>query len=158
MARLARLVVSAVPHHVTQRGNRRQTVFFGDDDYRAYLTLLAEHTRTAGVAVWAWCLMPNHVHLMLTPPSAGAFQVMVAVRSPVVITKLPESGGDARPIGTLGGEEGVEGALESGGCALLVATTVNVYAVPLTRLLTTTGLLKPVAVTLGASGDDAVTV
>jgi len=78
MARLARLVVSAVPHHVTQRGNRRQTVFFGDDDYRAYLTLLAEHTRTAGVAVWAWCLMPNHVHLMLTPPSAGALRAALA--------------------------------------------------------------------------------
>jgi len=78
MARLARLVVSAVPHHVTQRGNRRQTVFFGDDDYCAYLTLLAEHTRTAGVAVWAWCLMPNHVHLMLTPPSAGALRAALA--------------------------------------------------------------------------------
>jgi putative transposase len=78
MARLARLVVSAVPHHVTQRGNRRQTVFFSDDDYRAYLTLLTEHTRLAGVAVWAWCLMPNHVHLMLTPPSADALRAALA--------------------------------------------------------------------------------
>jgi putative transposase len=74
MARLARLVISTVPHHVTQRGNRRQTVFFGDDDYRAYLALLAEHTRISGVAVWAWCLMPNHVHLMLTPPAPGALR------------------------------------------------------------------------------------
>ena len=40
MARLARIVVSRLPHHVTQRGNRRQIVFFGDDDYRAYLALL----------------------------------------------------------------------------------------------------------------------
>jgi putative transposase len=78
MARIARLVVSAVPHHVTQRGNRRQTVFFGDHDYRAYLALLAEHTRAADVAVWAWCLMPNHVHLMLTPPSPDALRAALA--------------------------------------------------------------------------------
>jgi putative transposase len=74
MARLARIVVSAVPHHVTQRGNRRQTVFFGDDDYRAYLTFVTEHAREAGVAVWAWCLMPNHVHLMLVPPTPDALR------------------------------------------------------------------------------------
>jgi putative transposase len=78
MARLARIVVSTVPHHVTQRGNRRQTVFFGDGDYQAYLALLTEHTRKAGVAVWAWCLMPNHVHLMLTPPSPDALREALA--------------------------------------------------------------------------------
>jgi putative transposase len=78
MARLAGLVVSSVPHHVTQRGNRRQPVFFGDDDYRAYLSLLTEHTRAAGVAAWAWCLMPNHVHLMLTPPSPDALRAALA--------------------------------------------------------------------------------
>jgi putative transposase len=72
MARLARIVVSAVPHHVTQRGNRRQTVFFGDDDYRSYLALLSEQARSSGVATWAWCLMPNHVHLMLVPPTPDA--------------------------------------------------------------------------------------
>src|SRR3954451_16484608 len=67
MARLARVVAAGIPHHVTQRGNRRQQVFFGDDDYAAYQTLLAEGCRAAGVAVWAYCLMPNHVHLILTP-------------------------------------------------------------------------------------------
>ncbi len=67
MARLARIVVPFVPHLVTQRGNRRQPVFFAEADYRAYLDLLAEYTRAAGVAVWAWCLMPNHVHLLLVP-------------------------------------------------------------------------------------------
>jgi len=78
MPRLARIVVPGVPHHVTQRGNRRQTVFFGDADYRAYLALLAAHTRDAGVAVWAWCLMPNHVHLMLVPSSPGALRAALA--------------------------------------------------------------------------------
>jgi putative transposase len=67
MARLARVVAAGVPHHVTQRGNRRQQVFFGDDDYAAYRTLLAEGCRAAGVAIWAYCLMPNHVHLILVP-------------------------------------------------------------------------------------------
>ncbi len=67
MARLARVVVPGVPHHVTQRGNRRQPVFFGDDDYAAYLDLLSEGCRGAGVEVWGYCLMPNHVHLILTP-------------------------------------------------------------------------------------------
>src|SRR5882672_4243084 len=67
MARLARVVAAGVPHHVTQRGNRRQKVFFGDDDYRAYKALLAEGCRAAGVVVWAYCLMPNHVHLILVP-------------------------------------------------------------------------------------------
>ena len=56
MARLARVVVSGV----TQRGNRRQAVFFGDADYKAYKGLLAEGCRAAKVAVWAYCLMPNH--------------------------------------------------------------------------------------------------
>ncbi len=78
MARLPRIVVSAVPHHVTQRGNRRQTVFFGDEDYRAYLALLKEYARKAGVAVWAWCLMPNHVHLILVPPTPDALRAALA--------------------------------------------------------------------------------
>ncbi len=56
-----------MPHHVTQRGNRRQPVFFSDADYQAYLGLLAEGCREAEVAVWAYCLMPNHVHLILVP-------------------------------------------------------------------------------------------
>ncbi|MCB1883930.1 MAG: transposase [Geminicoccaceae bacterium] len=72
MARLARVVAPGLPHHVTQRGNRRQPTFFGEDDYRLYRTLLAEQCARAGVAVWAWCLMPNHVHLILVPGTAGA--------------------------------------------------------------------------------------
>lgn len=70
MARLARIVVPHVPHHVTQRGNRRQRVFFGDEDYRRYLDLLREFAGRSGTAVWAYCLMPNHVHLVLVPARA----------------------------------------------------------------------------------------
>ncbi|MBX9633493.1 MAG: transposase, partial [Magnetospirillum sp.] len=67
MSRLARLVVPGLPHHLTQRGNGRAQVFFDADDYAFYCALLAECCRAAGVAVWAWVLMPNHVHLILVP-------------------------------------------------------------------------------------------
>ena len=72
MARLARAVAPGLPHHVTQRGNRRQRTFLHPDDHGLYKALLAEHCRARGVAVWAWCLMPNHVHLVLVPPDAGS--------------------------------------------------------------------------------------
>ena len=78
MARMARVVVPGIPHHVTQRGNRRQATFFGAADYRAYLDLLREHARAARVELWAWCLMPNHVHLMVVPPSAAALRAALA--------------------------------------------------------------------------------
>lgn len=67
MPRHARLVLPNVPHHVTQRGVRKMQTFFIDDDYELYLKLLAIFTRKAGVSVLAWCLMPNHVHLLLVP-------------------------------------------------------------------------------------------
>jgi len=67
MARMARVVAPGVPHHVTQRGNRRLETFFSKADYEAYRALLAEHCAAAGVACWAYCLMPNHVHLILVP-------------------------------------------------------------------------------------------
>ena len=69
MARIARVIAPGIPHHVTQRGNRRQTAFFTDDDCRAYLDLLREHCRLHGVRVWGWCLMPNHAHRIAAPAS-----------------------------------------------------------------------------------------
>src|SRR5271166_4059462 len=72
MARIGRFVVPDLPHHVTQRGNRREKVFFGDDDYALYRDLLQEACRREGVACWAYCLMPNHVHLILTPRTPEA--------------------------------------------------------------------------------------
>jgi putative transposase len=67
MARLARVVVPGLPHHVTQRGNRRPETFFGDQDYGTYLRLLAAYSVAADCEVWAYCLMPNHGHVILTP-------------------------------------------------------------------------------------------
>ena len=73
MARMARLVLPGSPHHVTQRGNRRLEVFFRDEDYQAYLDLLAEWADLAGTRVWAYCLMPNHIHLILNPGTVYSF-------------------------------------------------------------------------------------
>jgi len=66
---MARVVVPGYPHHVTQRGNRRQRTFFCPDDYRAYVELMAEWCGRCGVEVWAYCLMPNHSHLIVVPHS-----------------------------------------------------------------------------------------
>jgi len=65
MARLARVVIPGFPHDVTQRGNRREALFFQDGDQEIYRDLLAEQVRKAGVELWGYCLMPNHVHLIL---------------------------------------------------------------------------------------------
>ncbi len=67
MARYARIIVPGAPHHVTQRGNRREPIFFEDGDQEVYRDLLAEQAARHRVDVWAYCLMPNHVHLILTP-------------------------------------------------------------------------------------------
>ena len=74
MARLARVVVPGVPHHVTQRGNRGLETFLREEDYETYRGLLAERASEAGVAIWAYCLMPNHVHLILVPPNADGLR------------------------------------------------------------------------------------
>jgi putative transposase len=62
-------VVPGIPHHVTQRGNRRQETFFTEEDYIAYLSLLGEWCRRCAAEVWAYCLMANHVHLIVVPDS-----------------------------------------------------------------------------------------
>ncbi len=67
MARLARVVIPGEPHHITQRGNRRQPVFFEDRDYRLYLDLVTTAARRAETRLWAYCLMPNHVHFIMAP-------------------------------------------------------------------------------------------
>ncbi len=67
MARLARVIAPGFPHHVIQRGNRRLQTFFSDSDYRAYLSFLSLYCDRYSVEVWAYCLMPNHVHLVAIP-------------------------------------------------------------------------------------------
>lgn len=71
MARLPRVVIPGVAHHVTQRGNRRERTFFEDGDYALYLDLLGAAARDARCEVWAYCLMPNHVHIIIVPSDAS---------------------------------------------------------------------------------------
>jgi putative transposase len=67
MPRLPRTVCAGVPYHVTQRGNRREQVFFTDQDRLAYLRWLRGYTTKHDVDVLAYCLMTNHVHLIVVP-------------------------------------------------------------------------------------------
>jgi putative transposase len=67
MPRKSRVVIEGCPHHVYQQGNRRQQVFFTDEDRRFYLAMFTSLARECGVRVWAYCLMTNHVHLILVP-------------------------------------------------------------------------------------------
>jgi putative transposase len=78
MARIARLVVPGAPHHVTQRGNRREATFFDAGDFRLYRDLLAEASSKTGTEIWAYCLMPNHVHLVLVPPDPDGLRRCLA--------------------------------------------------------------------------------
>lgn len=79
MPRIARLVVPGLPHHITQRGSRKQQTFFCDGDYRNYLRLLRSRLADAGVQVWAYCLMPNHVHLAAVPSESDSLAALFRV-------------------------------------------------------------------------------
>lgn len=72
MPRVARIVIPGVPHHVTQRGNNQQKVFFSDAHRRLYLDFLKTYSDQFGLEIGAYCLMSNHVHLVATPTSADA--------------------------------------------------------------------------------------
>jgi REP element-mobilizing transposase RayT len=69
MTRLA-MVIPGLPHHVTQRGNRREAIFFEEGDQQIYCDMLAEQSRKLNVEIWAYCLMPNHLHLIMNPQQA----------------------------------------------------------------------------------------
>jgi len=72
MPRSVRLVVPGYPHHVTQRGVRRQATFLDDYDYKSYLRLAAELSPALGIQFWAYCLMPNHIHAVVIPEEEGS--------------------------------------------------------------------------------------
>jgi putative transposase len=72
MSRIARVALEGIPYHVTQRGNGRQRVFFSDSDYGLYLDLLRANSERYRLRIWAYCLMPNHVHIVAVPERADA--------------------------------------------------------------------------------------
>lgn len=77
MARLPRLVLANQPHHVLQRGNNRQDIYLDQLDYQQYLLYLRDAARQFKVAVHAYVLMPNHVHLLATPSDATGLAKMM---------------------------------------------------------------------------------
>ena len=79
MARISRVVVPAYPHHVTQRGNRSQKTFFSETDYQSYLDLVAKAKDVAQVHIWAYCLMPNHVHWVAVPERQDSLAALFRV-------------------------------------------------------------------------------
>jgi len=69
---MARVVAVGVPHHVTQRGNNRQQVFFSDQQRRVYLALLSEQAARNQLTILGYCLMPNHVHAVVVPHASSS--------------------------------------------------------------------------------------
>ncbi len=70
MPRTARAIVPELPYHVSQWGNNRQPLFYGDGDYRRYQVYLSDAAGRHQLEVLAYCLMPNHVHLVVRPQTA----------------------------------------------------------------------------------------
>jgi putative transposase len=66
MPRIARIVIPGVPHHITQRGNNRQDVFFVDEDRIIFLRFLKEQSQKFGMRIDGYCLMTNHIHIIAT--------------------------------------------------------------------------------------------
>ena len=79
MPRFPRLVVPGYPHHVTQRGVRRQPTFFDDTDYEFYLSLAVELKEEWPVEFWAYCLMPNHIHAVVVPGNKDSLSKYFAI-------------------------------------------------------------------------------
>jgi len=72
MPRIARIVIPKCPHHIIQRGNRRQQVFFTPEDKQLYLNCLNDYAKPAGISIWGYCLMDNHVHLIVVPKTKNS--------------------------------------------------------------------------------------
>jgi putative transposase len=77
--RSARQIVPGIPHHIIQRGNRQQPIFFSDEDRSRYLAFLKDACEAQQLQCLAYCLMDNHVHLILTPP--GTDNIRAAMSS-----------------------------------------------------------------------------
>ena len=72
MPRIARIVGTGYPHHIIERGNNREKVFMDSKDHEKYLFFLSKYSEEKKTAVLAYCLMPNHIHLLLKPSEEEA--------------------------------------------------------------------------------------
>lgn len=84
MPRMGRVVLPNYPHHIVQRGHNRQVVFVCAEDFQRYLSDMGELKEAFHIKLYAWCLMTNHVHLLVCPESAaglGQFMKSLAARA-----------------------------------------------------------------------------
>ena len=97
MPRQARIVIANYPHHIIQRGHNRQVVFAGDEDYLYYLDNLKEWKEALGCKVYAYCLMTNHVHMVIDPGNCvnnlGMLMKRVAGRMTRFVNKMEQRTG-----------------------------------------------------------------
>jgi putative transposase len=77
MPRIARIVGTGYPHHIVERGNNRERVFANPIDYEKYLSFLSKYSEEKETAVLAYCLMPNHIHLLVRPPGEDTLAKMM---------------------------------------------------------------------------------
>src|SRR4030042_6075966 len=77
MPRIARIVGAGYLHHIVQRGNNREKVFLDQGDYQTYLSLLAKYSEKKIAPILVYCLMPNHVHLLVKPSEQDALPKMM---------------------------------------------------------------------------------
>jgi len=77
MPRKQRLVIPEFPHHVTHRGNNRQRIFIDEQDFSVYVGYIRERALEDSLRVLAYCLMPNHVHMVATPATAHSLSSCV---------------------------------------------------------------------------------
>lgn len=96
MPRIARIIAPGYPHHVTQRGNNRMTVFFDDEDRQTYLDILSLYAQKNSLQIWAYCLMDNHLHLLVVPENERSLAKGVGLTNQVYTQylnrKLSQSG------------------------------------------------------------------
>ena len=97
MPRKARILVPNYPHHIVQRGHNRNAVFVADEDYRFYLDNLKEWKTKLGIKLYAWCLMTNHIHLVIEPAddasSVSELMKRLAGRQTAYVNKLEKRSG-----------------------------------------------------------------
>ena len=74
MPSLSRTVFAGLPHHITQRGNRREDIFLTDEDRAVYLSWLKEYAEVHDVEILAYCLITNHIHLVAVPSAEDGLQ------------------------------------------------------------------------------------
>lgn len=96
MPRVARIVIPGIPHHICQRGNNRQDIFFTDDDRIRYLEILKKQSQQFGLAISGYCLMSNHVHLIATPSAQDSMARTIGITNMIYtqyINRLYERSG-----------------------------------------------------------------